>query len=240
MNPKNIILGAGQVSEALQPYIVNHKVFDKGEWEQLPQHEGIKCLHVCIPYSEHFTMIVWEAIKVFDPEVTVIHSTVKPGTTDSLHASYSPVLGRHENNFKRDVKKYKKLFAGSKQDFDIFKSQVKGLDLIHFTYNTDELEFAKLQSTNYMYWCLIYEKLIFKVCQERGYKFTNVYKKWNKNYNAGVKKDWQRPIYTHDDNPIPSGHCLPNNIFLDDEFISLFLREWQRNNGELHLTSFKT
>jgi len=232
----NVILGNGQVANAIKPHIKNAITFDQGEWEKLPQQEDTAILHIAIPYSDQFSTIVCDAMNVFNPRHIIIHSTVKPGTSRSLGAAYSPVLGRHANNFKKDVLRYKKLISGSNEAYEAFKRSSK-FKIDYVSDNTDELEFAKVMSTGYMYWNLLYEKMIFKECNDRGYKFNNVYKKFNKNYNEGVKSDWTRPIYTHNDDPVPGGHCLPNNIYLDDNFINAILKEWQENKGELHFIS---
>lgn len=232
----NIILGNGQVANAIKPYIFDSKVYDKGEWEELEQFEDVETLNITIPYSEQFESIVSNAITVFSPDTLIIHSTVKPSTCNNLGCSYSPVLGRHENNFKIDVLKYKKMFSGAKSDYNTFIKNTK-FEVEYIGENTEELEFAKVMSTGYMFWNLIYEKTIFKICNERGYKFNNVYKRWNRNYNNGVKKDWQRPIYTHDDNPLPQGHCLQPNAYLDDNFINDILKQWIDKKGDLHFIS---
>jgi hypothetical protein len=233
---KNIILGAGEVANAIIHHLKNPTIYDKGEWETLPQMEDVEILHIAIPYTDQFSSIVADSINIFNPMHIVIHSTVKPGTCNNLGAAYSPVLGRHANNFKKDVLRYKKMYSGKQSTFDALKKASK-FKLEYISDNTEELEFAKIMSTGAMYWYLIFEKSIFKECSERGYKFNNVYKRFTKIYNDGVKKDWQKPIYTHDDNPIPGGHCLDSNIYLDDNFINDILKEWQKKKGELHLIS---
>lgn len=228
-----IILGNGQISQALQSHIKFNHIYDKGEWNNLPQTQ-INILHICFPYSEVFNLLVNEAITVFNPKTIVIHSTVPPGTSKKHNALYSPVMGRHENDFKKDIQRYNKFCAGTEDDFHNFMQNSK-LNTVYTGTNTDQLEFAKIMSTGYMYWNLIYEKIIHKECTKRGYDFDFVYTKWNRNYNNGVKEEWKRPIYTHDDNPIPGGHCLNNNIYLDDNFVNQLLKQWQETKGELTL-----
>ena len=233
----NIILGAGQIAQAIEGHIVGApKMYDKGEWEHLAQ---TRCdiLHICIPYTTTFDSIVLQAINKFSPTITVIHSTVKVGTSKKLGCEYSPVMGRHDNGFAQDLVKYAKPYAGIIAKYEIFKKNIL-LQTEFFTENTDELEFAKIMSTGYMYWNLIYEKSIARTCKERDYDLGVVYKQWNENYNNGVKKDWRRPIYTHNEDPLPGGHCLIPNTELDSNFINDFLREWTKKKGELHLTSF--
>ena len=98
----------------------------------------------------------------------------------------------------------------------------------------EELAYSKIMCTNYMYWNLIYEKMMFNTCKARGYNFDKCYREWNKNYNQGIAMkhpEWTRPIYSHDNNKLPGGHCLSPNIHLDDNKISMILRAWEK--GEI-------
>lgn len=231
----NIILGNGQVGKALKPHIKEvFGVYDKGDWEELEPASHCEWLHICIPYSDSFIEIVRHAKMVFMPKYVVIHSTVSPGTTSEiLHAIYSPINGRETDKFSEDMKLYPKLAAGNPDIISEYRKQMK-LDVLDAGENTDQLEFAKISCTNYVYWNLVFQKSIKKVCDERNYNFDLVYNQWNEMYNLGMSKKYQnmnRPIYYHDPDPVPGGHCIPMNIYLDENFISGILKEWQRTKG---------
>jgi hypothetical protein len=229
----SVILGNGQVANALvSNFKQSIEKYDKGEWEDL-KIQKTNILHICIPYNEHFYGIVKKAELVFNPTFTIIHSTVKVGTTETLNASYSPVLGRHNDDFKKNINQYVKPFAGSKTACEAFKKEYSKA-IGYVSIDTQSLEYAKQMSTNYMYWNLVFQKMVHADCKKYGFSFKDVYTKWNLNYNKGIKQkheDWQRPIYDYDSNHQAGGHCLGANIYLDDYFISKFLREWHETGG---------
>jgi hypothetical protein len=234
----DVILGAGQVATAvLDNYISPVKAYDKGEWEHLT-HLDSDFLHICIPYSEGFVDIVDDAIEVFNPNVVMVHSTVKPGTTREIGFTekiYSPIMGRHKDNFSQNIKAYTKLMCGSKSDCDKAMSKFN-LTLGYWSGNWDELEYSKIMSTSGMFWNLILQKVIMADCEANGYDFHRVYTEWGKNYNQGIDgthPDWKRPVYHPDKNPIPGGHCLVPNTELVNNFVTGILRDWVYTKGEL-------
>ena len=76
----------------------------------------IRFLHICIPYSKFFLPNVLKLNKIFLPESIVIHSTIKPKTTQNLQKKlfipiiYSPTRGVHKR-MASDLKRYTKFFA---------------------------------------------------------------------------------------------------------------------------------
>jgi hypothetical protein len=239
---KHYILGKGQVAKALAPHLTKGEVimYDKGEWEYGMVSKEIReaFLHICIPYSKDFPKIVCKAINIFRPAYIIIHSSVNPGTTKSIkdgfcqdikHICYSPIMGRHEDKFSENMTYYEKYVAGCKDTFDVFEKYFD-FNLEYWGENTESLEYAKLSSTNYMYWNLIFQELMKRDCDKRGYDFDMVYTMWNLNYNRGMRlkhSNWQRPVYDYQKGHKAGGHCLPNNVYLDDNFISNFLQSWQ-------------
>lgn len=73
-------------------------------------------LHVCIPYTDNFIPNIINLYKKFKPKCIVIHSTVKPNTTNilqkklSIPVIYSATRGVHKRMFY-DLKRYVKFFA---------------------------------------------------------------------------------------------------------------------------------
>ena len=231
----NVILGAGEVAIALSANLRQDlEMYDKGEWEDLSPRKT-NFLHICIPYSDNFIDIVNKAITIMLPKYTVIHSSVKIGTTTQIKdACYSPILGRHSDNFVENMGLYIKPFCGSDEALNDFTLDYS-LPVEKWGDSIDSLEFAKVMSTGYMYWNLIYQKVVYNICKERNYDFNLVYTDWNKLYNNGIKEkhpEWQRPVYQYDNSGhIPGGHCLNNNIYLDDNFINDILKEWQEKGN---------
>jgi len=96
-------------------YDVNLKLIENKhnkKYEKL----STKFLHVCIPYSDKFTINVKLLYKKFKPQAIIIHSTISPGTTKKVYKSlkipiiYSATRGVHKRMLY-DLKRYTKYFA---------------------------------------------------------------------------------------------------------------------------------
>ena len=76
----------------------------------------MRFLHICIPYNKFFLPNVLKLNKRFLPESIVIHSTIKPKTTQNLQKKlsipiiYSATRGVHKR-MASDLKRYIKFFA---------------------------------------------------------------------------------------------------------------------------------
>jgi hypothetical protein len=233
---KHIIIGAGEVGKNIAQNIKGEfSIYDKGEWEDTRAsslYGGPYYVHICIPYNDSFMEIVNRVKLIFNPKITIIHSTIKEGVISKLEDTdkilYSPVVGRHQDDFSESSRKFTKFFAGKRDKYDEV-SDYFDYDTQYWGPNYDELVFAKLMSTAYMYWNLVYEKNLFNECKHKGYDHNKVYKRWNRNYNNGYGIDhpeWKRPIYDHVEDARPGGHCLGSNIFLTENHIINILRQW--------------
>ena len=79
------ILGIGEVGSAIKKIIEKkHKVFIADKKEDLIIGNKIDILHICIPYSNLFIKTAIRAINKYQPKLTIIESTVSPGTTDLI------------------------------------------------------------------------------------------------------------------------------------------------------------
>jgi hypothetical protein len=237
---KHIVIGAGEIGQAIAKVIPRKdsiSICDLGQWEN--QQVTANIAHICIPYSEIFVDIVADVCRVTQATTVIVHSTVPPGTCDLINMRdgapvylyYSPVVGRHEGDF--GLHNFDKYFAG--QDVGKNFTNIQDCFTIQCGYwgeNMESLEFAKVMSTTYMYWNLVFEKEMHKRCEERGYNFKKVYTTWNQNYNNGYRQQlqghFQRPIYEHDGNsPVAGGHCLRANLDLDGNFITDCIKTWE-------------
>src|SRR5262249_31931043 len=80
--------------------------------------DAIAVMHICIPYQSHrqFETATLGYIKRFQPRLTVINSTVIPGTTRRIRResgarlAYSPVRGKHARMVE-DLLTYPKFVA---------------------------------------------------------------------------------------------------------------------------------
>jgi len=115
----DIIIGDGEVGSALSE-ILDIPAFG----ENPPDAKEVRFLHIAFPYTDKFCEYVRGYQDKYLPGITIIHSTVKPGTSKSLRAIHSPIFGKHPD-LAPDIKRYPK-FIG--YDFEI-----DGLEVyIHF------------------------------------------------------------------------------------------------------------
>ncbi|MBI3631475.1 MAG: hypothetical protein HY219_01235, partial [Candidatus Staskawiczbacteria bacterium] len=98
-NEKVGILGYGEIGKSLALFYKNPKIKDLKRDDGL---FGVDILHVCIPWSNNFVKIIKKEINQIKPKITIIHSTIIPGTTKKIGGMivHSPVRGVHPNLHK--------------------------------------------------------------------------------------------------------------------------------------------
>ena len=122
---KDVVCGLGEIgipilkliskSTIAVGYDVNPKLVNKNKLAKLNSLKT-ELLHVCIPYDKKFQTSVLKLMKKFTPRAVVIHSTIKPGTTENLQKQltipviYSATRGVHKRMIK-DLKKYVKFYS---------------------------------------------------------------------------------------------------------------------------------
>jgi UDP-glucose 6-dehydrogenase len=85
--------------------------------------EPVGVMHLCFPFTrqDDFVAIALSYIERFKPELTIINSTVVPGTSRmiaqraSVAIAYSPVRGKHVR-MAQDMLKYRKFVAGTDEE----------------------------------------------------------------------------------------------------------------------------
>ncbi len=122
---KDLVCGLGEIgtpilkliSKAILAvgYDINPKLMDEKKFlksELLPT----ELLHVCIPYNNKFEKNVLSLVSKFKPSAVVIHSTIRPGTTERLQKQlaipvmYSATRGVHKRMIQ-DLKRYQKFYS---------------------------------------------------------------------------------------------------------------------------------
>ena len=182
-----------------------------------------RVMHICFPYSDKFVELVKEYIDNYKPEVTVIHSTVPVGTTKKCgkNVFHSPVRGQHPN-LEEGLKEFVKELGGDNDELGNFLEDYfreAEIPCFYYGYSAENTEFAKIMSTVYYGWCIVFQKGMKKLCEDRGLDFDLCYTKWNEDYNSGyedlVHSHYIRPVLEDMPGKI-GGHCIMNNCELDD------------------------
>ena len=218
---KNIgIIGFGEIGKAL------YNVYSKYNFEpsvldpMLGKHDEMKdcdLLNICIPYTNNFTEIVNDYISKINPKLTVIHSTVAPGTTKSIigNVCHSPVRGLHPN-LESGILTFLK-FIGSENSNNALTYQ-KHLETLniksYICENSLTSEYAKLLDTTYYGLCIAFHNDVNKLCKQEGVNFDEVMTIYNQSYNDGYsaldKKNVIRPVLYASEKI--GGHCVIPNV----------------------------
>ena len=115
----HLVIGLGEIG---QPMLRVLRVFGCGieahgrDLDPLPQERQFHVLHICFPYSEEFAALVLRYLELYRPDLCIIHSTVVPGTTQTIAdkadclIAYSPIRGRH-GQMKQDLIRYRKFVS---------------------------------------------------------------------------------------------------------------------------------
>lgn len=219
------ILGYGEVGKAIAKFYKHPKIKDKGESNDL---SGVEFLHVCIPYTKDFIKIVKEEIRIAQPSITIIHSTVPVGTTRKIADKivHSPVRGIHPY-LHEHIKNFVKYIGAVDIDsaFIVAKHFTSlGIETDLF-FTSEATELGKLLDTTYYGLCIAFHGEAKKMCKRYGLSFKEVMTYFNETYNEGYlkagKKNVIRPVLDPPYKNRIGGHCIiPNAKMLKKSFKS--------------------
>ena len=241
---KVLLIGKGQIGTAVKKAeeIAGNEV-DVIERDYAPKEkkQEYPICHVCIPYSDNFENTIEEYLLKYKPELTIIHSTVTPGTTENLVLKtdmkivHSPVMGVHPNLLS-GVLTFKKIIGSNDPEaMELAAQHFKSLDIDTVPYDSaTNSETAKLFSTSYYGWVIAYMKEVHRFCKENDLNFDQVYKKTNEIYNEGYakldKKNVIRPVLEFMPGPT-GGHCITNNYKILKDLFPLSKIFLELDNG---------
>lgn len=250
---KNIgILGYGEIGKSIGKVCTDagFNIFVRElDYDNL-KGKRIDYLHVCIPEKDNskFIEAVSKTIEEFNPKLTIINSSITPGTTRKIFKKtnssivHSPVLGLHPNLYI-SIKKYFEKVVGPIDDKSkkLAKEHFSKLGLrTVFFKKPENSEAAKLLDLVYFAWNIIFCKWMNELCNENGLDFDEVYTRQNKLYNDGYSKllpNTVRPILIPMPGPI-SGHCtIPDAVLIEktypNRFTKFILKENRRYANEV-------
>ncbi|MDD5145714.1 MAG: hypothetical protein PHF44_02640 [Candidatus Pacebacteria bacterium] len=213
-NAKIGILGFGEVGKAISKFYKNPKIKDLKRNDNLA---GVEILNICLPWSGNFVKIAKEEIRKIKPELTIIHSTVAPGTTKNIGGNivHSPIRGVHPNLFEGIKTFVKYIGADKKEAAEMAERHFNSLGIktkVFFPSVTTEI--GKLLDTTYYGLCIAWHGEMKKICDKFGIDFEKAVTDFNKTYNEGYKKMGKknviRPVLYPPKGGI-GGHCVIQN-----------------------------
>ncbi len=251
-----LIIGLGEIGHTLFALLIdqakNFDVYgldlDQAKMKELGQNrqnfpQQIDTLHICLPCSsqQNFVRIIVGYIDDFTPKLTIIDSTVPPGTTLKVAekckclVAHSPFRGVHKSAeyMKWEMKRWTKYVGGATADagaascvhFEKLGLKVKILK------SSTETELAKLFETTYRAWMIACFQEMHRISKAFGADF---------NETVDFLEDTHRLRF---DRPVMfpgviGGHCLiPNAELLldcyDSEFLRLILKSNEKRKEEI-------
>lgn len=156
--PTVIVVGMGEVGRPLFQILKQRYHCIDVDVSPVEVSEPCSVLHVCYPFQiPAFVDVTVEYVRRYQPELTIINSTVAPGTSRKVQDTvrqpviYSPVRGKHVR-MERDMLRYRKFVAGF--TFDATKRAERHFSEAGFStgmFRTPEIaELSKLIETTWL------------------------------------------------------------------------------------------
>jgi UDP-N-acetyl-D-mannosaminuronate dehydrogenase len=241
--PKNsvLIVGLGEVGSALFELFKESGKFevygldsDKKKTRkitgttELPK--TVDVMHVCYPYAkqETFVQTTLDYMRKIKPKLTIIESTVLPGTTQKIYEATkqpivnSPIRGMHKSleTMKRDILFWSKYIGGeTKESAEAARKHYEKLGLkVKVLKSSTETELAKLFETTYRAWMIACFQEMHRISRHFRADFNEVLDMLEDIHRLTLNK----PLHYPD---VIGGHCLiPNTELLLSAYNSKFLR----------------
>ena len=230
---KDLVVGIGEIGKSILKLLskdsivvgfdLNPDLMDK---RKIERYKNLKTsfMHIAIPVTGKFINNVLKLYKKFQPECIVIHSTIRPGTTEKLQEKlpipiiYSATRGVHKRMIY-DLKRYTKFFGisvnaprGKWASYRYIKLMKHCGVKTKKMSNPKTLELAKIIcDTSYMGWLINYAQLSNMIANEYGVNYDEM---WS--FTEEIQKFLgNRPkMYPG----IIGGHCvLPNLDLINNE-----------------------
>jgi UDP-N-acetyl-D-mannosaminuronate dehydrogenase len=172
-----LVVGLGEVGSAIAAILDQQGPVLRHDIEYVPITAPIAIMHLCIPFQSQtqFRTAAISYIKRFMPRLTIIHSTVLPGTTRMIAESsraavvYSPVRGKHIR-MEEDLLHYVK-FVASPRATDAESAEVhlqeSGMKTRRIEC-VETLELAKLAETTYFGVCIAFAQELNRYADQVG------------------------------------------------------------------------
>jgi UDP-N-acetyl-D-mannosaminuronate dehydrogenase len=250
-----LIVGLGEIGHPLYNIFKDSGEFEvygvdidsekmkKAEVRSTPPERNIDVMHICYPCpdQQQFVKTTLDYIRKFEPKLTIIESTVNPGTTQKIYELakvpivHSPIRGMHKTleTMKKDILCWRKFVGGTTSEgAEAAKRHLEKLGIrVTVLRSPVETELAKILDTTYKAWLIVCFQEMHRITRALGADFDEI---------VEVIEDGHRGIL---DRPInyPSvigGHCLiPNTELLlrsyDSKLLKLILESNEKRKEEV-------
>ena len=253
VEPIVLVVGLGEIGGSLFELLKESRKFEVYGWDvdkekmqdiqqgDLPKEVDV--LHICYRCSDQkeFVNTTVDYVMRFRPELTIINSTVPPGTTEKVYTLsrgrvvHSPARGMHKS--REDMKRYllsltKYMGGVDKKSAELARRHFEKLGLkTKVLAGPVETELAKLFETTYRAWMIACFQEMHRISRGFGADFDQVTDFLEDDHRVR----FDRPIHFPG---VMGGHCLiPNAELLlesyDSEFIRLILKSNEKRKEEI-------
>jgi len=226
---KDIVAGIGEIGKPILKLLsknsitvgfdLNRDLMDERKFER---YKNLKTsfLHIAIPATGKFINNTLKLYKKFQPECIVIHSTIRPGTTEKLQEKlpipiiYSATRGVHKRMIY-DLKRYTKFFGisvnaprGKWASYRYIKLMKHcGIKTKKMS-NPKTLELAKIIcDTSYLGWLINYAQLSNMITIKHGVNYDEMWSFSDEIHKFLGNRPKMYPGYI-------GGHCVIPNLGL--------------------------
>jgi UDP-N-acetyl-D-mannosaminuronate dehydrogenase len=235
-----LVVGLGEVGRSLFELLKESEKFEVYGWDidekkmqdvqqgDLPKEVDV--LHICYlcRNQETFVETTVDYMRRFRPELTIINSTVPPGTTEKVHTIsgghmvHSPVRGMHKSreSMKRYLSVLTKYIGGvDEESVRLARKHFEDMGLKTKVLKSPvDTELAKLFETTYRAWMIACFQEMHRISKRFGADFDDVVDFLEDDHRVR----FDRPIHFP---AVIGGHCLiPNAELLLKSYDSMFLR----------------
>lgn len=182
MSSTVLVVGLGEVGRPLLELVAEHYDAVGIDVEPVPRPNRCDIMHICFPFEiGDFQAQTARYIEVYRPALTIINSTVPPGTTRAIGQAtqapivHSPVRGKHAR-MKQELLHYVKYIGG----LDALSSERAAQHLQSLGMKTrilespEATELAKLAETTYFALLVAWAQEVERCCDRLGVCYDEV------------------------------------------------------------------
>jgi len=234
---KDVVAGLGEIGYPILKllsrkqitigYDLDKKLMNISSFKKFKDYQT-SFLHIAIPVTIRFDSHLLQLYKKFNPECIVIHSTIKPGTTERIQKKldvpiiYSATRGIHKKMLK-DLKRYTKYFAIQKTSprkqwaVKTYTKKMKNCGIKTKEMSKPEtLELAKiLCDTSYLGWLINYSQLTNVIAKSYDVNYDEMWSFSDEIHKFLGNRPKMYPGYI-------GGHCvIPNLDLINNQTLNL-------------------
>ena len=177
-----LVVGLGEVGTPLLELIRDHCDVVGFDVQGTDFSGECDLMHICYPFEiDDFVVQTADYIKRYRPKLTIVNSTVPPGTTRAIHRAtgveivHSPVRGKHAR-MKEELLHYVKFIGGldpgtSQKAAEHFRSIGMRTQILS---SPETTELAKLSETTYFALLVAWAQEVERYCDDLGLQYDEV------------------------------------------------------------------